>query len=335
MCFNNIMPEQIIPPVPTVIPTVAQPTAQTVYSAQNIAQAATAPVTTGNAELDLYNQYMNSGDVQQAKSAVSQLQQQINQRNQALRATTTGLQYQNANALGTTGASMNLIGNQVGRATDLASNELQALAEQQGVAQANLQSILADKQNQYSIIKEERNKVQNLVTQTGGKAGISLTDNYESALKKATSYLEKKEKETKEEAKKDAEKEGLKSLYREYTGSEPKKMSINELRKKVEKLAKENKSKKNALEELDKKLKEKELAKPYYKPDGGTSSDDAKLVKSFEDDIQRLQTAMDKENGSIDWNYAWNYINSKYPGFMPDEIDEALGLNYRAKFEAR
>lgn len=256
---------------PTVIPTVAQPTAQTVYSTQNIAQAATAPVTTGNAELDLYNQYMNSNDVQQAKTAVSQLQQQINQRNQALRATTTGLQYQNQNALGTTGASMNLIGTQVGRASDLASNELQALAEQQGVAQTNLQSILSDKQNQYSIIKEERNKVQNLVTQTGGKAGISLTDNYESALKKATSYLEKKDKEEKEKAKSDAEKEGLKALYREYTGSNAKPMSTKELRKKVEKLAKADKAKKNALEDLDRQIKEVSLAKSKSSGSSGSS----------------------------------------------------------------
>lgn len=203
-------------PVPSVV-NPAVPTASTVYSAPNITQAATAPVKAPNLAdpYGLYDQFMNSSDIQAARAQVAQGQGQINSVNQALRSTTTALENQNMGAMGTTGASVNLIGNQVGRARTLTANELAALGETQNANLANLSSLQADAQNRYGIAQQERAQIQDLIRSTSGKAGITYTDSYESALQKSAKYekkLEKKAKKEAEEAAKKAEKKDLKKM---------------------------------------------------------------------------------------------------------------------------
>jgi len=68
------------------------------------------------------------------------------------------------------------------------------------------------------------------------------------------------------------------------------------------------------------------------KSGGGGSSSDDKLLKAFDADVKSLRTEMDKEGGTS-WSVAWNEINRKYPGFTPQEIDEALGLRYRELYD--
>lgn len=329
-------------PTPTVIntPTVAVPTVADVYSTANIAQTATAPVQAPvSAGQELYNQFLNTPDIQAAKANVSAIQQQINQANQAFRNQKTALEYQNENAMGTTGASANLIGRQIGRASDLTSNTLAGLGENLQAQQAYLESLTSEASNRYNIAQRERDQIQELITATKGKANITYTDSYESALQKAAKYeedvrkeeekkLEEKAKEERKRAEKDDLKKTLKSLGLSTSG-----LSRKEMEKKLEKYMKSEKAKEEEIRQIEIALKKKELDKPYYAPTG--SKEDDKLVKAFEDDVQRLQTQMDKESGGVDWDYSWNYINNKYPGFSPQEIDEVLGLNYRNKFEGK
>lgn len=310
---------------PSVINT-AVPTVADVYSTANIAQATTAPVQAPlSAGQELYNQFLNTPDIQAAKTNVSAIQKQINDANQAFRNAKTGFEYQNEGAMGTTGASANLIGRQIGRASDLTSNQVAAFSENLSAQQAYLQSLTAEATNKYNIAQQERNQIQDLITATKGKANITYTDSYESALQKAAKYEEEVAKEEKKTAEKDDLKKTLKSLGLSTKGSR------NELEKKLKKYMKSEKAKEEEIRAIEIALKKKELAKPYYAPTG--SDGDDKLVKTFESDVERLQTQMDKENGGIDWNYSWNYLNNKYPGFSPQEIDEVLGLNYRTKFE--
>lgn len=244
-------------PTPTVIntPTVAVPTVSDVYSTANIAQTATAPVQAPvSAGQELYNQFLNTPDIQAAKANVSAIQQQINQANQALRNQKTALEYQNENAMGTTGASANLIGRQIGRASDLTSNQVAALSENLGAQQAYLESLTSEASNRYNIAQRERDQIQDLIRQTNGKAGITYTDSYETALQKAAKYeedvrkeeekkLEEKAKEERKRAEKEDLKKTLASLGISYEG-----LSRKEMEKKLEKYMKSEKAKeKNSL----------------------------------------------------------------------------------------
>ena len=199
-------------------PSIVQaPTAATVYSEPNITQAVTAPVTAPNLSdpYGLYDSFMNSAEIKAAKAKVAEGQGLINQSNQALRTTTTALENQNENAMGGTGASVNLIGRQVGRARTLTANELAALGENQNANIAYLSSIKEDAANKYSIAQNERAQLQELIRSTGGKAGISYTDSFESALQKATGYAE----DQKKDAEKSAFKDALRSLGLKTSGS--------------------------------------------------------------------------------------------------------------------
>ncbi|NCC19320.1 MAG: hypothetical protein EOM29_10315, partial [Bacteroidia bacterium] len=176
---------------PSVI-NVATPTVADVYSTSNIAQATTAPVQAPlSAGQELYNQFLNTPDIQAAKSNVSAIQKQINEANQAFRNAKTGFEYQNEGAMGTTGASANLIGRQIGRASDLTANQVAALSENLAAQQAYLQGLTSEAQDRYNIAQQERNQIQDLITATKGKANITYTDSYEDALQKAAKYEEK------------------------------------------------------------------------------------------------------------------------------------------------
>jgi hypothetical protein len=162
---------------------------------------------------------MNTPEMIAARAKTAELQQAINAERQGLRNTTTGLQYQNTGALGTTGASINLIGTQVGRASDVASNRLAGLGENLTAQQTLLNSLEATQKEKYNIIQAEKSKLQSLIAQTGGQAGITTSDTYETAVQKAYQWEKKeKEKATKEaesKAKKEADDTRKKSLKSE------------------------------------------------------------------------------------------------------------------------
>lgn len=211
------MAEPIIPQAPTLapVPVVPPPTAQTVYGAQNIAQAATNPVTPVNPALEEYNAFLNTPELSSARSEVGRIQQAINAEKQGLRNTTTGFEYQNDKALGTTGASMNLIGRQVGRATELSSNRQAALGEQLQAANSYLQGIENTRREQYNVYTQEKQRIQALIAQTGNKAGIKPTDTYEMAIEKAYKWEKKEQKKADKKTKEQKDDDEKKALKRE------------------------------------------------------------------------------------------------------------------------
>lgn len=215
-------PTTVTPPIPTVVnTTVPPPTAATVYSAPNIQAAITAPTTAPNLSdpYGLYDQFYKTPDILAAEKAVAQGQQQINQVNQALRGTTRALENQNVAALGGTGASVNLIGRQVGRARQLTADELAALGETQAANVANLSTLRETAGQRYQIAQQERAQLQDLIRQTGGKAGISFADSFETALKKADNYQKEEEKRIKKEAYKESLKQTALQLGIKTKGS--------------------------------------------------------------------------------------------------------------------
>lgn len=269
---------------PSVI-NVATPTVADVYSTSNIAQATTAPVQAPlSAGQELYNQFLNTPDIQAAKSNVSAIQKQINEANQAFRNAKTGFEYQNEGAMGTTGASANLIGRQIGRASDLTSNTLAGLGENLSAQQAYLESLTSEASNRYNIAQQERNQIQDLITSTKGKANITYTDSYETALQKAAKYEEKLLKEEKKQAEKDELKKTLKSLGLSTSG-----LSRNEMEKKLKKYMKSEKAKEEEIRAIELALKKKSLA-------GGTGSD-----KSVSNLNSLLDKAAQMQSGGREW----------------------------------
>jgi hypothetical protein len=197
------------PPVPPVAPVVPPVNPTDVYSGGNIAQTLNAPV----AKPDLSDPfgvrsfYLDSPEIKAAKEAAKATAEAINAAKSGLRTTTTALQNQNDQAMGGTGASINLIGRQVGRARDLTSNELAALSDNQLANNAYLDTLTQDATAKYQIAEGQRGQLQDLIRQTGGKAKIAYTDNYETAVSKAQSYLDKQAKQEKN----DNYKQGLKA----------------------------------------------------------------------------------------------------------------------------
>lgn len=255
---------------PTVVNTaVPTPTVSDVYSAGNLQQAVTQPVTRPDLSdpFGLYDQYMKAPEITQAQKQVAETQAAINASQQALRGTTRALQGQNQGAMGTTGASVNLIGRQVGRARQLTADELAGLGENLQAQTSYLNTLQTDAQNRYQIAQQERAQLQDLIRETNGKANISYGDSYEEALKKASKYAE----EVAEEAKKDAYKDELKKTLRDL-GKSTKGLSTNELERKLKKYNKKALEEAEKMSDLEYRTKLKALNKPYYKPDSGGST---------------------------------------------------------------
>lgn len=316
------------PNVPTVAPVPVAPpapTMQTVYSAPNLSQAANAPVQAP--VLNEYDAFLNTPEQQAARAEVARLQQAINAEKQGLRSTTTGLEYQNDQAMGTTGASINLIGRQVGRASDLSTNRQAALGEQyQGALQLQ-QALESTAREKYNIVQAEKAKINALVAQTGGQAGITPTDTFDTAVQKAYTWeqnqkkeAEKKAKKEAEDAKKEAEKATLKAQLRalglKTSGSR------KELEKRLNKAIKNDKSKKDKIDEIELALKKKELAKPYYAPEKTTKADIALQYESA------LPLLVDKNTGFADANKVLQldqeYFAETGKNFSKETLDRIL-----------
>lgn len=250
----------VTPPAPTTVnpnvPTVTV-TPQQVYSAANVSQTITNPVAKPNLSdpFGTYSFYMNSPEIQAARAESQRVAEAINASRQGLRTTTTALQNQNEQAMGGTGASINLIGRQVGRARELTSNELAALSENQLATQAYLDTLTQDATAKYQIAEQQRAQVQDLIRQTGGKAGISYADTYESAVAKADSYIKKQEKEAKKEAYKDSLKQTALQLGIKTAGKNTK-----ELEKSLKKYYKSEREYSDKIKQIELQAKQKSLA---------------------------------------------------------------------------
>lgn len=191
--------------------TVPPPTAQNVYSAGNINQAVSAPAQTPNLAdpMGIYDFYMNSGDIQQARERATTAQKAVLEAQQKARDT----QYQ----LGEGMASMKTITGRQARAGELSNIQLQALAETLGVEQSNLQALTQTAQQRADIALSQRDQLTQLIVNNPG-AGVTYTDTVETASQKINQYQEKKLKEEEAKAKKateDAYKEKLRGIAME------------------------------------------------------------------------------------------------------------------------
>lgn len=221
-----------------------------VYSANNIAQTTTAPVAAPNLSdpFGLYNYYMNTPDITAAKEIAKTAQAQLLERTKAAR--------EQQQALGQNLQSTNRIRGSQQNAQQLATNDIQALNEAYTLAASNVDALTSTAKEKLAIAEQSRNEIKSLIAQTGGKAGISYADTYESAVKKAQKYQDKVAK----EAKKDAEKSALKELAL-TSGISTKGKSSAQIRKSLEKIAKTDRSVKEQLDQLKIKQTKADIAK--------------------------------------------------------------------------
>lgn len=221
-----------------------------VYSAPNIAQTTTAPVAAPNLSdpFGLYNYYMNTPDITAAKEGAKTAQAQLLERTKAAR--------EQQQALGQNLQSTNRIRGSQQNAQQLATNDIQALNEAYTLAASNVDALTSTAKEKMAIAEQSRNEIKSLIAQTGGKAGISYADTYESAVKKAKKYEDKVAK----EAKKDAEKSALREMAL-TAGVSTKGKSSKDIRKALEKLAKKDRGIKDELDQLKIKAAKADIAK--------------------------------------------------------------------------
>lgn len=193
-------------------------TPQQVYSANNIQTALTQQ--TARPDLSdpfgVYNYYMNSPDIQAARTQSQQYYKDL----LGVRQTNRTQQQ----ALENLPQALNVIRGEQAVAGNQAALREQSVSDSLSASQAWLSTLTATAQDKYNIAIQERSQIQDLIAQTGGKAKISYNDTFESALQKATQYLDKK-----------SEKDAIKSLYMQTFGSSGKGKSTKEMEKKLKK----------------------------------------------------------------------------------------------------
>lgn len=224
--------------------------ANQVYSSNNIAQTTTAPVAAPNLSdpFGLYNYYMNTPDITAAKEGAKTAQAQLLERTKAAR--------DQQQQLGQNLQSTNRIRGSQQNAQQLATNDIQALNEAYTLAASNVDALTSTAKEKMAIAEQSRNEIKQMIAATGGKAGISYADTYESAVAKAKKYEDKVNK----EAKKDAEKSALKEMAL-ASGVKTKGKSSKDIRKALEKLAKKDRGIKDELEQLKIKAAKADIAK--------------------------------------------------------------------------
>lgn len=273
-----------------------------VYSSDNINQTTTAPAATPNLSdpFGLYNYYMNTDDIVAAREASKTAQAQLLERTKAAR--------EQQQALGQNLQSTNRIRGSQQNAQQLATNDIQALNETYTLAASNLDALTSTAKEKMAIAEQSRNEIKSLIAQTGGKAGISYADTYESAVAKAQKYEDKVTKEAKKEAEKDALKELALSA-----GVSTKGKSSKEIRKAIEKLAKKDRSIKDELDQLKIKQAKADIAKTLK---GGTEKLTAQ--EQYQSDKQDVIGEINKVKGEdgridpVDYNrlkQAWSLYN--------------------------
>lgn len=260
---TDLVPVQTaVPPTTPTAPTTNVGTINTlsdVYSPSNILQTSTAAISKPDYTdpFNMYQQFLNSPEIQKTKAELEAINNQTMELNQGLRTSLAGFRQ--------SPLSMNAIRGASQAASDTAALPLQALSEQAGAKTAFLNTQIQTGGDLYGIAREERAKIDELIAATGGNAKISYNDSYEKALKKADKYRVKVAKEEKKVAEKDA----LKSMALQL-GINTKGASAKTLRAKISKIAKNDRQVKEAMAALDLKLKQKQVA--GYGSSGGSGA---------------------------------------------------------------
>lgn len=285
------------------------------YSAPNIASTTTAPVTKPNLSdpFGLYAQYMSTPDIVAAQQGAKTAQQALLGATQASRDEQTAIGQRLQSATRIRGAQA--------YAQQLASNKIAALNEAYTLAASNVDALTKAAQSQYQIALGERENIQNLIAKTGGKAGISYADTYESALQKATDYQTNLEEEKNKQAYKDSLKQTALQLGIKTKGS------TGDLEKRLKKYYKSEKEYEKEIKALEKKAKQKALAGT------GSSKNEEAETANFYKDANALRNEM--ASGRSNWAYSFETLKRKYPQASTELVDRALGLDYREKFDKK
>lgn len=291
------------------------------YSSANISSAVTAPATRPdyNDSLSMRDAYFAELGVPQAQKDVQALTEQLNAFDKSTQET--------LNAIENQPLRMGVITGEQAAVNRNTAVTRESIARELAAKTSFLDSARTEANTRLSLKQQDLAPLRQLILETGGKAGITLYDNLETAAKKAFDFKVKEA----EKEKKEAEKKDIRDLYIKTFGAPPKKgASTKDMRKKLEKQAKKDRDTKDSMDSLDRRYKEAQIANLL---DKSSSADDSytKQKEALYKDVDSLRKMM--ADGSANWAVAWNTINNKYPGFTPDEIDEFLGIDYRSKFD--
>ena len=296
---ENPIVDKALTPVGTPQPIV--PTASIVYGADNINAAVTSPTGPPNLNdpMGIYDFYTGGQDVKDAQLKAQQDAGALAKAQSTAEARQLAIEQQPLEG-------MNFILGEQSRAGQLDAQQISALARSAGVSQSAAAAILATAKEKADIALGARNQLTQLITNNPG-AGITYTDTPESASVKMETFrineekrldakraelLNQAEKKDKESAK-DREKQDLKdqamALGLKTKGSR------NELRKRIAKAAKKDKKTQDMIDDLKLQQARKDLAKPYYAPEG------EKELKSTYSDTEQNRMMEEALAGGDNW----------------------------------
>jgi len=231
-------------------PTTFEPSPQEVFSAANISQAISAPIT----KPDLTDPLGIRVDLetQLGLPGLQATEQDVLSRLQKARATERTQQ----TALENLPQALNLIRGEQAEARRLSSAEIQTLVDEQAVAQTARLAAEQRADTLFNIVNQERTRTLDLAFEYPG-ANVKLTDTPEQIQDKLRDFQLKEE----ERVKKDSEKAALKEMYFQLTGKVAKPMSRGALRKKINKAGGKQKDIERKQREFEDKMQSLQLKK--------------------------------------------------------------------------
>lgn len=183
-----------------------------------------------------------------------------------------------------------------------------------------------ESQFRFGIQMDQIGDLQSLMLQAPG-AGITLTDDYQSAVGKMQDWNVEQEKVAREQAKDDA----FDQMYMSMFGSTRGKLSRREAEKAMKKRAGSDKAFEDQMKELELASARKALAKPYYAPSSSSKSDEFKLQKSYSETEQKrmINEALDAERNweEIAETFDKMGIDTNSDSYMDTYLKGQFGFN--------
>lgn len=293
-------------------------TPQQVYSAANISQANNSPIAPPNYSdpFALREYFMNSGDLMSARNAVTEANKAL------IAARQTGRIQQQA--IQNLPQALNVIrGEQAVSGQNQALVE-QALAENLLAAQSGYDVLSREASARYDIAQREREKIQSLISATGGKAGISYADSFDVASRKASDYERKVNENAQKKKYKESLKEQLLSLGLKTKGS------TKELETRLSKSIKNKKDREKLFDDLKLQAAKIDIAKGYKSlNDSGEDYTQSEIKAANETFIfNSLSSAEKGRDGFVDpsvWRAALNDWTEKGGGTPSEFFAKFLG----------
>lgn len=300
------------PAVPVSSTTIGSATganAADVYSASNLTSALATPYT----RPDLSDPYGLRTNIQN-QLGIGGVQSNVNALMENLNKFDVSTKKQQS-YLGNQQVAMPVITGQQAYAGQQSALTRESLTGELTAAQSYLQALQSEADQRLQVAQNERSQITSMILQAPG-AKIGYGDTVEQAAKKMQDFTEK----TTKEASKTATQQAEVQLFANTLGYMPKGTKLTTKEKKLLHDA--------GVTDRNIKL---EAAKKTAAGTDTTDKGNAATLKALNTDIDKWKASM--SSGTANWSQAFESMRRNYPDLTTEEIDNALGIEYRDKYD--